>query len=236
MPHRLHLELEIPFITRWHTGSGEGSFTTDRLVRRNARNQPFIPGSTLKGVIRQSCEKLNRTLGFPPPWDPHRLDLSGREGGLPPIQMECPVDQIFGTRVGCGELYFRDAVPKPFETDLCKTYARNQVARYRVLRTSRDQHLFNTECVPPLTLYTQIDAWHPLLPCFDAGDLPYAYCMLIGGILAVDRLGAQKSSGAGWLDGSIHITAVEYNGNPYRIDEALDFLQPEFYRDSKGLV
>ncbi|MDM8525793.1 RAMP superfamily CRISPR-associated protein [Desulfococcaceae bacterium HSG8] len=74
MRHNLKLKLTISFKSKWHAGSGEGGFLLDRLIRKDARNLPYIPGSTLKGVVRENCEKLSRTLGFPEPLDPHETE------------------------------------------------------------------------------------------------------------------------------------------------------------------
>ncbi|WP_028324727.1 RAMP superfamily CRISPR-associated protein [Desulfatirhabdium butyrativorans] len=230
MTHHLHLELEIRFKAGWHTGSGEGGFTIDNLVRRNSRGKPFIPASTLKGVIRQSCERLNRTLGFPEPWQVHNPTLSGAYDYRPLCEMPSPVEQIFGTHYGCGELYFRDAVTAV--DDRLKPFPRSHVARFRLLRTARDQHLYSTEYSPATTLNTTIDGWHERLPSLSPTDPPYAYCLLIAGILAVDRIGGRKSTGAGWIEGGIGIRKALYKGAALDIGEAFELLDAEFYRDS----
>ncbi|MEW6259118.1 MAG: RAMP superfamily CRISPR-associated protein [Thermodesulfobacteriota bacterium] len=234
MAHHLHLKLTICFSAGWHTGSGEGSFAIDNLVRKNAAGQPFIPGSTLKGVIRQSCERLNRTLGFPIPWLPHGTTRSGAWDFRPLCEMPSPVEQIFGTHYACGELYFRDAIPDT--NDRIRSFSRTHIARYRALRTARHRHLFTTEYSPATTLNTTIDGWHDRLRSLSSDDPPYAYCLLIAGILAIDRIGGRKSTGAGWMEGAIDIQTALYNGRQVNIGEALELLDVDFYQDSKGLV
>jgi hypothetical protein len=234
MHHRIHLDLEIRFISRWHAGSGERSFTIDRLVRRDAQNRPFIPASTLKGIVRQSCEKLSRSLGFPEPSDPHQADLTQSHAFIPFDQMASPIDQLFGTKFEPGGLFFRDAHLKDNED--CSTFSSNRVARYRVLNTARDKHLFSTEYGLPATFQTRVDGWHSRLAHIDKNDPPYAYCLLIAGILAVERIGGDKSIGAGWLDTSIPIVIQNavYNGSPVNMDDVFVLLDPALYIESRG--
>ncbi len=94
--HTLSLDLTIEFVSRWHTGAGEAGIMANRLVQRDARNWPYVPASTLKGVIRHHCEKLCRTLGFPEPCDPHLSDLT-QAGRFVPLTADLsPVETLFG--------------------------------------------------------------------------------------------------------------------------------------------
>lgn len=45
-----------------HIGSGRGDETTDALVVVNGQNNPFIPGSSLRGVLRSHAERLLAAL------------------------------------------------------------------------------------------------------------------------------------------------------------------------------
>ena len=233
MTHHIQIDLEITFAGGWRAGSGEGSFTTDRLVCRNTRNQPYLPASTLKGNIRQSCEKLSRTLGFPSPSDPHETSLVHNQAFVPLEHLQSPIDCIFGTKFEPGGLFFRDAHPR----QMADTSIRHRTARWRVLKTVRDKHLFSTEYSPPaLILSSRIEGWHRQLVCIDENWPPFAYCLLIAGILAVKRLGGDKSTGAGWLQGAIAITQARYNQMPLDLNDVLDFelLNHQDYQEMKG--
>jgi len=230
--HRIQLELEINFPYRWHTGSGEGSFMTDRLIRRDSQNLPFIPASTLKGIIRQSCEKLSRTLGFEEPSDPHQPDLTLSQAFVPFQQMVSPVDQLFGTKFEPGGLFFRDA--RLDDGEEIDTLCRNRIARYRVLNTARDKQLFSSEYALPATLKTRIDGRHTNLVNISDDYPPIAYCLLIAAIFAVERIGGDKSSGAGWMHDPITITGIDYNGTTVDTDLLFDFLDPEYYLEMRG--
>ncbi len=223
MHHHIRIDLDIVFAAGWHAGSGEGSFSTDRLVSRNPQNHPFLPASTLKGVVRQSCEKVSRTLGFPPPSDPHQSDLTRNQAFVPFHHLQSPIDQIFGTKYASGGLFFRDAHPQPVPPAAAVTVSRHRTARYRVLQTVREQHLFSTEYSPAtLVLSSRIDGWHQHLVYIDAASPPYAYCLLMAGILAVDRLGGDKSTGAGWLHQALRVTRVTWNQQSLAPEDFLD--------------
>src|SRR5699024_10170830 len=51
---------QIEFFNYWHSGSGlAGSTYADSIVNKTERNLPFIPGKTLKGLLRDAAEKIN---------------------------------------------------------------------------------------------------------------------------------------------------------------------------------
>ncbi len=219
--HRIQLDLEIRFPNRWHIGSGEGSLMIDRPIRRDSRNRPFIPATTLKGIIRQSCEKLSRTLGYPEPSDPHQ-----------PERMYSPVDQLFGTKFEPGGLFFRNATPDDNEN--IQTLTRNRIARYRVMNTARNQHHLSTEYAAPATLKTRIDGRHANLVNVTDDYPPIAYCLLIAAIYAVERIGGDKSGGAGWLKDPITITKIDYNGSDVDTGLLFALFDPEYYIQVRG--
>ncbi|MFH1114077.1 MAG: RAMP superfamily CRISPR-associated protein [Pseudomonadota bacterium] len=231
MTHHIRLDLEIAFSSRWHGGSGESSLTTDRLIHRDSRNLPFIPASTLKGIIRQSCEKLSRTQGFAEPWDPHQRDLTLVNAFVQFSEMASPIDRLFGTNFEPGGLFFRDAHLK--DAAHAGTFTRNRAARYRILNTARDQHLFSVEYSSPEVLCTRIDGRHRGLVSFDEKMPPFAYCLLIAGILAVERIGGDKSTGSGWLNGPIKLQRVEYNGSDVVLDNVFELLDSEDYLEMR---
>lgn len=232
MRHRIHLELEIDFGSVWHTGSGESSFMINRLIRRDARNRPFVPASTLKGIVRQNCEKLSRTLGYAEPSNPHQANLIESSGFLPFEQIASPIDRLFGNNYFMGGLFFRDAHIKSLQG--LAISARNRVALSRGLRTAKEKHLFSTEYASPAIFQTAIDGWHSDLAIFDEAYPPYAYCLFIAGILTVERIGGDKSTGSGWLNGPISITKVIYNDVGVNMEDIFELLDSKDYREMRG--
>src|SRR5699024_735317 len=52
---------QIVFYNYWHSGSGlAGSTYADSIVNKTERNLPFIPGKTLKGLIRDAATAINK--------------------------------------------------------------------------------------------------------------------------------------------------------------------------------
>lgn len=51
---------QIEFFTLWHVSSGlSGSTYADLLVNKTDKGLPYIPGKTLKGLLREAAECLN---------------------------------------------------------------------------------------------------------------------------------------------------------------------------------
>ena len=229
--HHIMLNLTINMTSKWHIGSGEGSLILDRLINRDSRNRPFIPGSTLKGVIRESCEKLSRTLKFPEPSDPHQSDLTIQDTFKPTAELQSPIDRIFGNKFQGGQLFFRDA---RLEDDPPYGFRKTQtrICKHRQLGTTKDKHLFSTEYAAPMAFKTKIEGHHENLVGIAETEPPFEYCFLIAGIMHSTQFGGDKSTGGGKTD--ILIDRVEYNGNhvfkDYNFDEIFEYLEsPELY-------
>ena len=220
--HHISLHLTINMTSKWHMGSGEGSLLLDRLVKKDSQNRPFISGSTLKGVIRESCEKLSRTLKFPEPSDPHQNDLTIQDNFRSLVKLQSPVDRIFGNKFEGGQLFFRDArLEKDPPYEFQKTQTR--ICKYRKLGTAKDKHLFSTEYAAPMSFKTTIEGHHQNLINIVKEDPPFEYCLLIAGILNVTHLGGDKSTGCGKAD--ILIDSIKYNEKMVSKDTVFEYLE-----------
>jgi CRISPR/Cas system CSM-associated protein Csm3 (group 7 of RAMP superfamily) len=52
---------KIEFFSYWHVSSGlSGSTYADLLVNKTEKGLPFLPGKTLKGLLREAAETINR--------------------------------------------------------------------------------------------------------------------------------------------------------------------------------
>jgi CRISPR/Cas system CSM-associated protein Csm3 (group 7 of RAMP superfamily) len=60
---RIHLSYALTFLTPFHIGTGLSSGLLDRTVVRDAQDYLYVPGSTIKGGVREHCEQLERSLG-----------------------------------------------------------------------------------------------------------------------------------------------------------------------------
>ena len=62
---RHRLTMSLVFDTAWRVGSGkEGATMSDLGVMRDAKGVPVLPGSSLKGKLRSTCESLSYALGL----------------------------------------------------------------------------------------------------------------------------------------------------------------------------
>ena len=58
-PYRYEARLIVEADTPLAIGSGEGNMMTDRLVIRDVNGLPFLPGSTISGVLRHAMEAVS---------------------------------------------------------------------------------------------------------------------------------------------------------------------------------
>jgi CRISPR-associated protein Csx10 len=79
--------LSVRPITDWHVGAGTGlPAAVDALVRRDRDGLPYLPGTTVTGVLRDGCRTVARALdgAAPGPWTQwHRVifgDAPDRDG------------------------------------------------------------------------------------------------------------------------------------------------------------
>jgi CRISPR/Cas system CSM-associated protein Csm3 (group 7 of RAMP superfamily) len=55
----MNIQYTIQFFSEWHCGSGlAAGADVDELVIKDKNNLPFIPGKTLKGLVREAVEEI----------------------------------------------------------------------------------------------------------------------------------------------------------------------------------
>src|SRR6266566_678685 len=57
---RVQIDYTLAFETPFHFGTGTRIGLIDRTVVRDAEEYLYVPGSTIKGVVREHCEQLAR--------------------------------------------------------------------------------------------------------------------------------------------------------------------------------
>lgn len=207
----IHIDFQLNMLGNWHSGSGEGGLLADRLLRRDCINRPYIPASTLRGVVREQCELISRSLGKTPPSDPHVDDVNTF---LPKNMTNSLVDILFGTKYIESSLYFRDA--KANEQFLPVTSI-SRTSLYRSLNTSKEKHLFQTEYASSIELFSTISGWHKDLLVPEEDSLPFGYILLILGLNSIQRLGGDKSTGKGRC--SVKLNQIQYNRVRLNLEE-----------------
>lgn len=74
------IKYQIQFHSYWHCGSGLAAGAgVDALVVKDAQGLPFVPGKTIKGLLREAMEELRTWEGTEMDNDKDFLELFGSE-------------------------------------------------------------------------------------------------------------------------------------------------------------
>lgn len=146
-------------------GKAFDASTTDAPVMRDALGRIFLPGSSLKGVLRSGLEAVLRGLDHPGLWacDPFeskctaRLDQQQKRGEKPTMQevldSVCTVCGLFGSTWLAGRVFIADL---PLADDrLARTEVRDGVGIDRDLRVAQTRPAvkYDQEVVAPGTAF-----------------------------------------------------------------------------------
>jgi CRISPR/Cas system CMR subunit Cmr4 (Cas7 group RAMP superfamily) len=221
---RLWIEYDLTFATPFHFGTGIREGLIDRTVIRDDGGYLYVPGSTLKGVLRERCEQLARfyddASGSERVRSPHEAEaaLLGLGNGNPPM-----VTRIFGSQNRPGQVFFDDARqddPQIAEYNSQIPSEHGGHGKYKALQVDVSTQVRMdrpTRTAVPGALYTSeygtndlvfkgiIQGW---LECkaidTDQHDVQhteimptYSLLLLLAGLRMVDQLGGNKSSGKG---------------------------------------
>jgi hypothetical protein len=80
---------------------------------------------------------------------------------------------------------------------------------------------------------TTIDGYHNDLCQIVDDDPPFSYCLLIAGILLMDKIGGDKSSGSGNVDTTVNV--IKYNDKEINREKIFEYLNAEDYKEIKGI-
>ena len=166
------LTAELVFDTAWRIGSGkEGETMSDLGVMTDTKGQPILPGSSLKGKLRSTCEALAHALGLSACMldceasevsctsdvqhyrnvqrDKYQKVLKkGMETRLQWIAKNtCDVCKLFGSPVQAGRLWVRDG--KLIDEWANVVQVRDGVVIDRDSQTAVDRLKYDYEVVPP---------------------------------------------------------------------------------------
>lgn len=218
---RIAVGYQLTFQAPFHCGTGLPAGLIHRSVQRDAEGFLLVPGSTVKGAAREGCERLARlfNLEVTSPHDPQGLVEFRPNSG--------PVQALFGSRTQPGTLFFDDAKLSGESRDFFRpqhaplleaayrrwqVQERTQVSLSRLTRTARPGALFTSEYgIQGLAfdgrIYGVIEDW-PLLD--QQQEATFALVLLVAGLLAVDCLGGNRSTGAGRC--TVTISSIQANG------------------------
>lgn len=131
-----------------------------RTVTPDGRRTVYLPGSSLKGVLRAHVERILRTLlgdeAARDPFDPEFRDERRGERSTAQVYREsCEASRLFGSLVLAGRLRVGDAFPVPGEN--LHLDVRNHVGIERPTQASKGGVLFDVEAVVSGTFAVRID-------------------------------------------------------------------------------
>jgi CRISPR/Cas system CSM-associated protein Csm3 (group 7 of RAMP superfamily) len=191
-----------------HVGSGYSEGLSQKgIVRapdetsRGHRRQPYIPGSSLKGRVRNLCEDLARQFGLEVVCGVPRVAETGDRSIHRTAR--CIICRIFGN-IGDNSpegrcLRWENAYPVTGEREVAaQTSGRTHVQLSRVRGTSAAGRLFTAEfAAPGLTFAGRVvgsvrgTEWRPGSGRF------HEVALLFAGLALIDSLGGMRRRGAG---------------------------------------
>jgi CRISPR/Cas system CSM-associated protein Csm3 (group 7 of RAMP superfamily) len=210
---RILITYYLTFNTPFHCGTGLRSALIDRTVVRDHNDYLYVPGSTIKGVVREHCERLERMYS--------ERDNIGDLIGSPhdarnalmalgkPVTM---VSRIFGSHYNPGNLFFEDARLSDDDKKLflgnngddryknLQTDLYTQVRLHRPTRTSVTGALYTSEFgVRDTKLEGKVSGWLRCTPIEEVSPQgpTYSLLLLLVGLHMLDRIGGNKSTGKG---------------------------------------
>jgi len=228
---RIDISYVLDFQTAFHMGTGLRNGLIHRGIARDPDGFLFVPGSTIKGVLRDRATLVANTLDLDVGYPHETADLHDFA-----VQADITA-LIFGSRFRPGTLFFDDAKLRagdqalfdpPQRRGLFKTKQveiRTQVSMSRMTGTARHQFLFNSEYgVPTIRFEGQITGLLSGTP-MEQGMTTYSGLLLLAALAYVDGLGGSKSSGAGHV--ACTVTTFSVDGVQIRVDDVLALL-PDF--------
>ncbi|MGH2498445.1 MAG: RAMP superfamily CRISPR-associated protein [Ktedonobacteraceae bacterium] len=225
MPNdRLKIEYNLTFATPFHCGTGIREGLIDRTVVRDDGGYLYVPGSTIKGVLRERCEQLARLFDQQDIASPHdaKAALQGLGTGKPSM-----VARIFGSQNLPGTLAFDDARQgddelreyNSGEKDTGKgkykglqVNVSTQVRLDRPTRTAIPGALYTSEYgVSDILFKGTILGWLECTAIASQAATPtYSLLLLLAGLQMMEWIGGNKSTGKGHC--ACTITAIQVNG------------------------
>jgi len=215
----VEITFEIQITGSLHIGTGFRRGLLHRTVMRDAESHVYVPGSSLKGKVRNACEDLAKLHGL----EICGSALPGLMCGLKPDA--CIVCRVFGSPGRPSSLFWRDAHLADDLKQLAKdegrfgmAEARTQVQISRLRGIGAEDRLYTTETARPgLTFSGAVDGWLDGIP-LDSDNLGVTYelMLLLAGLRALDGLGGNRSRGGG--DCRIESIACAIDGQLAEVD------------------
>lgn len=207
---RIHLTGTIKAKTGLRIGAGKSADAdlSDLPVLRDAGGYPYLPGSSIKGVVRSTIEGILR--GLPGPrhsilWscDPlQELNDNGKEHACGAHKPECRPDavrdipkscaacRLFGTRVLSSHVRFADALQQREQHDRPPVQRRDGVAIDRDLLVMHGRLKYDYDVVSTGTIFG-LEIFADNLEYWELGLLMLGLDQLADGFVALGGFGSR---------------------------------------------
>lgn len=190
----IRLEYRLLTESPLHCGTGLPAGQLDSTVARR-RNKPVIPGSTIKGVLREKCEQIYCMFTLESVPEPHNRKPTKLEERSKKVNI---VDRIFGSCEYPGRFCFDDAVSTIGDGDPA-FLSRTTTSIDRITGLVKDKALFNREFAVEGNSFEGViqGVLEPTpLPEIESENSKELH-LLLSALYNLDMLGSAKSSGSG---------------------------------------
>jgi CRISPR/Cas system CSM-associated protein Csm3 (group 7 of RAMP superfamily) len=233
---RVEVSYNLIFTTPFHFGTGLRVGLIDRTVVRDSSGHLYVPGSTIKGVLREECERLSRLYEvldeemYEFIASPHDTETAMRARQSAPTM----ITRIFGSQNSPGRLFFDNAHQTREELgqydrregdrlrkgkyNAAQTELATQVRLDRPTRTSARGALYTSEFgIKNLIFEGAVTGWLECTPIDGIEKGPtYSLLLLLAGMHLLTQIGGNKSTGKGQC--RCEITALTCGKEKYEKD------------------
>jgi len=203
------LEVSVTIRGGFALCSGFGlSGVLDNTIMRDANGLPYIPGTSLKGIVREACEELSMVLGHPcfsKVTDEFSLLLEKKKDLNSHAEYSL-ITRIFGSPFIPSAFMFHSAYLHRLDSETAAfvkdtavwNESHNSINPYT--GTAKTDHLFTLEVAAgSLDLFKDYKFDFDIVPR-KPGEDEKLTSLLICGLLFADRLGAGKTRGKGIIE------------------------------------
>lgn len=150
LEERFILEGSLALKTPLHIGSPKTEIDitqVDLPILRDTQEQPYVPGSSLKGKVRSEAERIARKEGLPVCTPPDTAAMCGSlKSSTNDLCVCCKIFGTAGNKVSvASKVRFRDAYPTE---KIDKTLVRAGIAMDRATGSVARGALYNIEAIP----------------------------------------------------------------------------------------